>query len=77
MSEYYRQDDGNVFGGWLRQTQPLRASVPMPRRVLDRIEEFRWSVRAPSRAEAMRALLEEGLANQERAAGRVERDGRK
>ena len=60
-----------------KEPQPERVIIPISRELLDRIEEFRWSIRAPSRAEAMRALLEEGLANQEQAAGRVDRDARK
>jgi metal-responsive CopG/Arc/MetJ family transcriptional regulator len=60
-----------------KNSQPERVIMPISQDLLDRIEEFRWAVRAPSRAEAMRALMEEGLANQERAAERVERDARK
>jgi hypothetical protein len=57
--------------------QPERVIMPISRDLLDRIEEFRWSVRAPSRAEAMRALIEEGLANPDNAAKHIERDARK
>jgi hypothetical protein len=60
-----------------KEPQPERVIIPISRELLDQIEDFRWSIRAPSRAEAMRALLEEGLANQERAAKRVDRDARK
>jgi metal-responsive CopG/Arc/MetJ family transcriptional regulator len=56
-----------------KDPQPERVIIPISRELLDRIEEFRWAHRAPSRAEAMRALLEQGLANQESAARRIER----
>jgi hypothetical protein len=60
-----------------KEPQPERVILPISRDLLNRIEEFRWSIRAPSRAEAIRALIEEGLANQERAAERIDGDVRK
>ena len=45
--------------------------VRLTREALKRVDDFRFAARAPSRAEAIRALIEEGLANQKKAAQRV------
>jgi hypothetical protein len=60
-----------------KDPQPERVIIPVSRDLLDRVEEFRWAFRAPSRAEAMRALLEQGLANRDASAKRIEREPRK
>jgi metal-responsive CopG/Arc/MetJ family transcriptional regulator len=41
-----------------------RVVTPMPRKLIERIDEFRWSRRLPSRAAAIRQLIEAGLKNQ-------------
>lgn len=38
-----------------------RIVVPMPRQLVERIDDFRFSRRLPSRAEAIRQLIEAGL----------------
>jgi hypothetical protein len=38
-----------------------RIITPMPRRLLERIEDFRYAQRIPTRAQAIRRLLEIGL----------------
>lgn len=40
---------------------PERVAIPMDRALIERIDEYRWSERVPSRAAAIRALIEEGL----------------
>jgi metal-responsive CopG/Arc/MetJ family transcriptional regulator len=60
-----------------KDPQPERVIIPISRDLLDRIDEFRWKHRAPSRAEAMRALLEQGLSAQEASAKHIEREPRR
>ena len=55
-----------------KDPQPERVIIPISRDLLDRIEEFRWAFRAPSRAEAMRALMEFALTQQEEAAKQID-----
>ena len=38
-----------------------RIIIPMPKELVDRIDEYRWQNRLPSRAEAIRQLIKEGL----------------
>lgn len=38
-----------------------RIIVPMPPRLIAQIDEYRWANRIPSRAEAIRQLVQEGL----------------
>ena len=59
-----------------RDPQPERVIIPVSRDLLDRVEEFRWAFRAPSRAEAMRALMEFALEHKDEAAKRIERDAK-
>jgi metal-responsive CopG/Arc/MetJ family transcriptional regulator len=41
--------------------EPGRVAIPMDSKLIDRIDEYRWRARVPSRAAAIRALLEIGL----------------
>jgi metal-responsive CopG/Arc/MetJ family transcriptional regulator len=44
------------------KTQKIeRIITPMPRRLLERIEDFRYAQRIPTRAQAIRRLIEAGL----------------
>jgi metal-responsive CopG/Arc/MetJ family transcriptional regulator len=38
-----------------------RIIVPMPRRLIAQIDDYRWANRIPSRAEAIRQLVKQGL----------------
>jgi metal-responsive CopG/Arc/MetJ family transcriptional regulator len=38
-----------------------RVIVPMPRKLLREIDDYRWANRIPSRAEAIRQLIRAGL----------------
>ena len=38
-----------------------RVIVPMPKDLIAQIDEYRWANRLPSRAEAIRQLVKEGL----------------
>jgi metal-responsive CopG/Arc/MetJ family transcriptional regulator len=38
-----------------------RIIVPMPQRLIAQIDDYRWANRIPSRAEAIRQLVKEGL----------------
>lgn len=38
-----------------------RLIIPMPKRLITQIDEYRWANRIPSRAEAIRQLIKEGL----------------
>jgi len=60
-----------------KTSQPERVLIPITRELVERIEEFRWSVRASSRAEAIRALIVQGLKDPEGAAKEVDKDVRK
>jgi metal-responsive CopG/Arc/MetJ family transcriptional regulator len=40
---------------------PERVVLTMPKDLLDQIDEYRWANRIPSRAEAIRQLIKEGL----------------
>ena len=40
---------------------PERIHIPMRRELLERIDDFRFTSRAQSRAEAIRRLIEQGL----------------
>jgi metal-responsive CopG/Arc/MetJ family transcriptional regulator len=40
---------------------PERIPVPMPKKLVERIDDFRFAHRLPSRAEAIRQLIEAGL----------------
>lgn len=46
--------------------EPERVAIPMSSRLLARIDEYRWRERLPSRAEAIRALLDDALKRHER-----------
>lgn len=48
---------------------PERIHIPMRRELLERIDDFRFTSRAQSRAEAIRRLIETGLL-------RFDKDGR-
>jgi len=41
--------------------EPQRIIVPMRRDLLERIDDFRYDHRVPSRAEAIRQLIDAGL----------------
>jgi hypothetical protein len=41
--------------------EPKRLIVPMPKELVDQIDEYRWANRIPSRAEAIRQLIKKGL----------------
>ena len=41
-----------------------RIITPMPQALVDRIDEYRFKNRVPSRAEAIRRLIEKGLAQE-------------
>jgi metal-responsive CopG/Arc/MetJ family transcriptional regulator len=45
-----------------RQPDPQRVAIPIPPDLLKRIDEYRWRNRLPSRAAAIRKLIELGLA---------------
>jgi metal-responsive CopG/Arc/MetJ family transcriptional regulator len=51
-----------------KRVEPERIAIPMPARLIERIDEYRWSERVPSRAAAIRALIEIGLHHVERQA---------
>ena len=44
-----------------KRLEPERIAIPMPAELLKRIDDFRWANRLPSRAEAIRQLIEAGL----------------
>ena len=48
-----------------------RVITPMPKSLLQRIDDFRFANRIASRAEAMRLLIERGLAAEPGAGGAV------
>jgi metal-responsive CopG/Arc/MetJ family transcriptional regulator len=41
--------------------QPERIAIPMPPDLIKKIDEYRWANRLPSRAAAIRLLIEIGL----------------
>lgn len=45
-----------------KRQEPERIAIPMPKELIQRIDEYRWANRIPSRAEAIRQLIEAGLA---------------
>ena len=45
--------------------QPERIAIPMPPDLIKTIDDYRWANRLPSRAAAIRQLIEIGLANPE------------
>jgi metal-responsive CopG/Arc/MetJ family transcriptional regulator len=47
-----------------RRPEPQRVAIPMPAPLISRIDEYRWRERIPSRAAAIRALIEAGLKHQ-------------
>jgi metal-responsive CopG/Arc/MetJ family transcriptional regulator len=44
-----------------RKEPDPRIIVPMPKKLIAKIDEYRWANRIPSRAEAIRQLIEAGL----------------
>jgi metal-responsive CopG/Arc/MetJ family transcriptional regulator len=44
-----------------KRMDPERIAIPMPKDLIAQIDEYRWANRLPSRAEAIRQLIEEGL----------------
>ena len=44
-----------------KRQDPERVAIPMEKELLDQIDEYRWAHRIPSRAEAIRQLVREGL----------------
>lgn len=38
-----------------------RVIVPIPRKLLKEVDDYRWAHRIPSRAEAIRTLIRKGL----------------
>ena len=46
-----------------QRPEPERIAIPMPPELLQRIDEYRWRNRLPSRAAAIRELIEQGLKN--------------
>jgi metal-responsive CopG/Arc/MetJ family transcriptional regulator len=49
-----------------RRPEPERIAIPMPAELIKRIDDYRWSERVPSRAAAIRLLLDESLKRHER-----------
>lgn len=41
--------------------EPERIAIPMPKDLVDQIDDYRFANRLPSRAEAIRKLVREGL----------------
>jgi metal-responsive CopG/Arc/MetJ family transcriptional regulator len=44
-----------------RKEPDPRIIVPMPKKLIAQIDEYRWANRIPSRAEAIRILVKQGL----------------
>ena len=44
--------------------EPERVIIPMDPKLVERIEDYRYARRIPSRAEAIRQLIEAGLAKE-------------
>jgi metal-responsive CopG/Arc/MetJ family transcriptional regulator len=44
-----------------KRQEPERVAIPMPAELIAQIDEYRWANRLPSRAEAIRQLVREGL----------------
>jgi len=44
-----------------RKEPDPRVIIPIPKRLLAQVDEYRWANRLPSRAEAIRQLVAEGL----------------
>ena len=44
-----------------KRMDPERVAIPMPKDLLAQIDEYRWANRLPSRAEAIRQLVQKGL----------------
>jgi metal-responsive CopG/Arc/MetJ family transcriptional regulator len=44
-----------------KRQEPERIAIPMPAELIQRIDEYRWTNRLPSRAAAIRQLIEAGL----------------
>lgn len=44
-----------------KRQDPERVAIPMPAELIAQIDEYRWANRLPSRAEAIRQLVKEGL----------------
>jgi metal-responsive CopG/Arc/MetJ family transcriptional regulator len=47
--------------------EPYRVAIPIPPDLLAKIDEYRWRNRLPSRAAAIRDLLEKALAAKPKA----------
>jgi metal-responsive CopG/Arc/MetJ family transcriptional regulator len=43
-----------------REPDP-RVIIPLPKKLIEQIDEYRWAHRLPSRAEAIRQLVKTGL----------------
>ena len=50
----------------VKKPQPERVAIPMPPDLIAQIDEYRWANRLPSRAEAIRQLVKEGLRKEAR-----------
>ena len=44
-----------------KRQEPERVAIPMPAELIAQIDDYRWANRLPSRAEAIRQLVKEGL----------------
>ena len=44
-----------------KRPEPERIAIPMPAELVEQIDDFRWANRLPTRAEAIRQLIELGL----------------
>jgi metal-responsive CopG/Arc/MetJ family transcriptional regulator len=44
-----------------KRQEPERVAIPMPAELIAQIDDYRWANRLPSRAEAIRQLIKEGL----------------
>lgn len=44
-----------------KRQEPERVAIPMPKDLVDQIDEYRWANRLPSRAEAIRQLVKQAL----------------
>lgn len=49
-----------------KRPPPERVAIPISSDLIERIDEYRWSERIPSRAEAIRKLLDTALRQHER-----------
>jgi hypothetical protein len=63
---FTRADPCRIIGPIMakKRPNPERIAIPMPPDLINRIDEYRWRNRLPSRAAAIRQLIEAGLAKE-------------